>query len=113
MVLDISGDNASYAVAALMRTWAALGRGFWKPEFHRRVIAGGRTLAWVPAMRVTRRASFPFGAFCRQQLLHGREFGSSWVRGKGPCVRFVRLLLAPLIPLVFLTKITRRGEDHS
>jgi hypothetical protein len=107
-VLDIHGDNASYDTAALRHHWAAIARGFWEPNFHRLVLAEGRTLAWVPAMRVTQRASYPFGAFCRQRLLHGREFGSSRVRGNGLGVRLVRLLLSPLIPFVFLTKITGR-----
>jgi hypothetical protein len=107
-VRDIPGDNASYDAAALRRHWAAIGRGFWEPDYHRLILAEGRTLAWVPAMRVTQRASYPFGAFCRQRLLHGREFGSSRVREKAPGVRLLRLLLSPLIPLVFLTKIAGR-----
>lgn len=104
-VRDIPGDNASYDTAALRRYWGAIRHGFWEPDFHRLVLAEGRTLAWVPAMRVAQRASYPFGAFCRQRLLHGREFGSSRVRGKGAGERLVRLFLSPLIPLVFLTKI--------
>ena len=107
-VRDIPGDNASYDAAALKRHWAAIARGFWEPEFHRLVLAEGRTLAWVPAMRVTQRASYPFGAFCRQRLLHGREFGSSRVREKGFAIRCARLVLSPLIPCVFLAKIAGR-----
>ena len=105
---DIPADNASYDAAALRRHWAAIRHGFWEPEYHRLILAEGRTLMWVPAMRVTQCASYPFGAFCRQRLLHGREFGSSRVREKAPGMRFLRLLLSPLIPLVFLTKIAWR-----
>ena len=107
-VRDIPGDNASYDATALQRHWAAIARGFWEPDFHRLVLAEGRTLAWVPAMRVTQRASYPFGAFCRQRLLHGREFGSSRVRDKASGVRLARLALSPLIPFVFLLKIAAR-----
>ena len=107
-VRDIPGDNASYEAAALRRHRAAISRGFWEPDFHRLLLADGRTLAWVPAMRVTQRASYPFGAFCRQRLLHGREFGSSRVRDQAHGVRVVRLLSSPLIPFVFLTKIAGR-----
>ena len=107
-VRDIPGDNASYDAAALRRHWGAIVRGFWEPDFHRLVLAEGGTLVWVPQMRVTQRASYPFGAFCRQRLLHGREFGSSRVREKGPGVRLVGLLLSPLIPFVFLAKIAGR-----
>lgn len=107
-VRDIPGDNASYEAAALRRHWAAIAHGFWEPNFHRLVIAEGGTLAWVPTMRVTQRASYPFGAFCRQRLLHGREFGSSRISQKGPGVRFARLLLSPLIPFVFMAKIAGR-----
>ena len=116
-VHDIPGDNASYDAAALKRHWGAIARGFWEPDFHRLVLAEGRTLAWVPQMRVTQRASYPFGAFCRQRLLHGREFGSSRVRDNGRGERLVRLLLSPLIPFVFLVKISGRvvksGRDRA
>jgi hypothetical protein len=105
---DIPGDNASYDAAVLRRHWAMIGRGFWEPDYHRLILAEGRTLAWVPAMRVTQRASYPFGAFCRQRLLHGREFGSSRVREKVLGMRLLRLLLSPLIPVIFLTKIAVR-----
>lgn len=108
IVGDIPGDNACYNTADLRRHWAAIARGFWEPDFHRQLLAEGRTLAWVPAMRVTQRASYPFRAFCRQRLLHGREFGSSRVRDKRLGVRLARLLLSPLIPFVFLTKIAGR-----
>ncbi len=107
-VRDIPGDNASYDMTALREHWTAIERGFWEPNFHRLILAEGRTLAWVPAMRVAQHASYAFGAFCRQRLLHGREFGSSRVRDKAPSVRLVRLLLSPLIPIVFLTKIAVR-----
>lgn len=107
-VPDIPGDNASYDAAALRRHWSAIAHGFWEPNFHRLVLADGGTLAWIPAMRVTQCASYPFGAFCRQRLLHGREYGSSRVRGRGPAMRHARLLLSPLIPCVFLAKIAGR-----
>ncbi len=107
-VRDIHGDNASYDAVVLRRHWAAISRGFWEPDFHRLILAEGGKLAWVPAMRVTQRASYPFIAFCRQRLLHGREFGSSRVRDKLPGLRLVRFVLSPLIPLVFLTKIIVR-----
>jgi hypothetical protein len=107
-VRDIPGDNAAYAAAALKRHWPAIAHGFWEPEFHRLVLAEGGTLEWVPEMRVIQRASYPLQAFCRQRLLHGREFGSSRIRGRGVWVQLVRLLLSPLIPFVYLVKIAAR-----
>lgn len=105
---DIPGDNASYEAAALRRHWGAIAHGFWEPNYHRLLVAEGRTLAWIPQMRVTQRASYPFGAFCRQRLLHGREFGSSRIRERGAALRLARIAASPLIPLVFLAKITAR-----
>ncbi|MBA2350425.1 MAG: glycosyltransferase [Burkholderiales bacterium] len=107
-VPDIPGDNAVYAAAALKRHRVAMARGFWEPEFHRLVLAEGATLAWVPEMRVIQRASYPFQAFCRQRLLHGREFGSSRVRGRSVWMQLSRLMLSPLIPFVYLAKIGAR-----
>jgi hypothetical protein len=108
IVPDIPGDNASYDGDAIKKHWSAATEGFWEPEFHQLVLREGRSLVWVPDMRVTQRASYPFGAFCRQRLLHGRRFGSSRLRGKGSGERFVRIVLSPLIPIVFLTKIAAR-----
>jgi hypothetical protein len=105
---DIPGDNASYERAALQAHGDAIRDGFWEPEFHRLILAEGRKLTFVPAMRVRQSASYPFRAFCRQRLHHGRQFGLDRVRGKGGAWRLLRAASGPLIPWVFLAKIAGR-----
>jgi len=107
-VTDIAGDNASYERTALEAHRDAIREGFWEPDFHRLLFAEGRTLTFVPAMRLTQRSSYPFAAFCRQRLHHGRQFGSARVSGKGWVTRLLRVASAPLIPGVFLAKIVSR-----
>lgn len=111
-VSDMPGDNASYKRDALQRHWPAIAGGFWEPEFHRLVLAEGGTLSFVPAIRLTQRGVVAFRTFCRQRFLHGRQFGATRIRGRGAVARFVRAASAPLIPGVFLAKITRRVLRH-
>lgn len=109
---DLPADNAVYAAAPIRRHWTSIRAGFWEPGFHRRVLADGGRLAWHGALRVVQTGAWPWRDFCRQRLLHGREFGSSRIRDAGPAVRAVRVLLAPLIPFVYLGKITARVVRH-
>lgn len=107
-VSDIAGDNASYKRDALKTYGEVIRDGFWEPDFHRFVLAEGKTLTFVPEIRVTQRASFGFGSFCKQRLRHGRHFGQNRVHGCRPIVRAARIASSPLIPFVFLAKIAWR-----
>lgn len=107
-VTDLAGDNASYKREAIAAHWESISEGFWEPEFHRRVLATGQRLTFVPAIRVTQRDSFGIRRFCGQRLSHGRHFGRDRMRGKPLVFRLAGLVAAPLIPVMLLVKIIRR-----
>ena len=107
-VPDLIGDNASYRRSALQTHWESIRDGFWEPEFHRRVLAGGGTLTFVPGIRLTQTTSFGIARFCSQRLAHGRHFGRERIRGKSAFFRVAGIVLSPLIPLVLLAKILVR-----
>jgi hypothetical protein len=107
-VPDLAGDNASYKRAVLASCPNLGTEGFWELDLHRRLRAEGQSLVFVPAMRVTLRRSFGFGPFLRQRLQHGRHFGRSRFRGRSAWVRAVAVAASPLVPAVFLGKITGR-----
>ena len=86
--------------------------GFWEPEFHRALLAEGKTLAFVPALRVTQRASFGIRCFCAQRLSHGRHYGEDRMQAKSWLARLARVATAPLIPVVLLLKIAQRLRDR-
>ncbi|MFN2508032.1 MAG: glycosyltransferase [Chthoniobacterales bacterium] len=107
-VSEIAADNASYKREALMAHREAISGGFWEPSFHRLLFADGRTLAFVPDIRVRLAATPGFKRFFAQRLRHGRHFGHERMRGKPLPFRVAGLLAAPLIPILLLMKITRR-----
>ena len=107
-VHDLIGDNASYRRSALQAHHASIRIGFWEPEFHRLVLAEGKTLTFVPDIRITQKHSFGIARFCSQRLHHGRQFGRDRMRGKPVLFRVAGIVLAPLIPFVLLAKIGAR-----
>ncbi len=107
-VHDLIGDNASYQRSALQAHWESIRVGFWEPEFHRRVLAEGRTLVFVPEIRITQKFSFGVSRFCSQRLNHGRHYGRDRMRGKPVLFRLAGIVAAPLIPFVLLAKIMAR-----
>jgi glycosyltransferase involved in cell wall biosynthesis len=114
-VPEIAGDNASYKRDALQAHHDVIREGFWEPDFHRLLFGDGRTLAFVPEIRVRLATSFGFKQFCSQRLHHGRQFGAARLRGAGAAVRLTRIVSSPLIPGVLLAKIVgrvmRSGRD--
>ncbi len=107
-VHEIAADNASYKREGLEAHRDAMSEGFWEPDFHRLLFAEGKTLAFVPEIRVRLATSFGFGRFCAQRLHHGRQFGATRVRGAGAGLRLARIMSSPLIPAVLLAKVFGR-----
>ncbi len=105
IVHEIAGENASYKYDSLAAHRDAIVDGFWEPEFHRLLQAEGKTLSFVPAIRVTQGPAFGVRCFCRQRFQHGRHFGHMRLRGSSAAVRIARVVASPLIPAVVLAKI--------
>lgn len=107
-VSDLAGDNAAYRRHVLMQHSEWMTGGFWEPEFHRRVMAEGGRLMFVPAMRLMLNSSCGVRCFCQQRMRHGRQFGRDRIAGKPLISRIGRVVSAPLIPFVMLGKIALR-----
>lgn len=104
---DIAGDNAAYRREALDRHAAALERGFWEIDFHRRLRADGDWLAAVPAALIEFGPSFPLRTIISHRFAHGTHFGAARVRG-GARARWQIVLAAPLVPLVLAARAAAR-----
>ena len=67
-------------------------------------------------MRVRQRTSFGFRRFLRQRFQHGRQFGRTRLRGRGPLARALYVAGSPLVPAILLGKISSRvaggGRDR-
>jgi hypothetical protein len=108
IVPEIAGDNASYKRDSLVAHRDTIAEGFWEPDFHRLLRAEGKTLSFVPTIRVRQGASSGIGCFCIQRFQHGRHFGHMRLRGSSAPMRIVRVVTSPLIPAVLLTRIFAR-----
>ena len=71
----IPGDNCAYRRELLERTREVWRDGFWEPEVNRVLHADGVELWHDPSVVVYQGRSAGFGAFFRQRLVHGREYG--------------------------------------
>ena len=105
---DLAGDNASYKRAAVLSEPDLLRDGFWEQEFHRRLLRRGRTLTFVPQMRVRQSGSLGFRRFLRQRFLHGRRFGLTRLRGRGRWARVFYVAASPLVPAFVLARVSAR-----
>lgn len=111
-VTEVAADNAMYRRSLLIEYRDLFANGFWEPVFHERLRATGHDLLLDPTMIVTHRNRYRAGQFFGQRLAHGRQFGFAraavWPRLR----RAAMLLAAPLLPLVFLSKIVRAARRH-
>ena len=105
---DIAGDNASYKRVALDRVREARRHGFWEPVVHAELKRAGLELLKTPHVVVRHKKSFSLLGFMKQRFWHGRQFGSSRSLKLSALKRTAYVLLSPLIPLAFLTRITRQ-----
>lgn len=107
-VYDFAGDNASYKRWALDRCKAIRISGFWEPSIHAELIKDGHQLLVSPDIIVFHRKSFSWAGFMKQRFWHGRQFGSDRASKISGLKRLTYILLSPVIPALFLTRITRR-----
>lgn len=107
-VNDFAADNASYKRRDLQRVEEMIGDGFWETFVHREMRRMGMTLALEPSIIVTHQHSFTFAEFINQRFWHGRQFGSSRAGNLSILNRLMLIVLSPLIPLIYLYRISRR-----
>lgn len=104
---DFAADNASYKRTELERVKQAMANGFWEAFVHQEMIKERMQLVLSPRIVVYHTDSFKFSAFISQRFWHGKQFGSSRTASISGAKRFALVLLSPLIPFVYLYRITR------
>jgi hypothetical protein len=107
-----AADNALYRRAAILEEQDLLAEGFWEPSFHARFRAKGGVLAIDPELRAVHSNRYSTRAFCRQRLAHGRAFGHGRAAGRRLPARLALLLMSPLLPGVFLAKLSLAAVKH-
>jgi glycosyltransferase involved in cell wall biosynthesis len=107
-VKDFAADNASYKRRDLDRVKGSMVDGFWETFVHGEMLNEGMTLAKVPEIVVYHQRSFSFWGFMNQRLWHGRQFGSARAGRVSIAKRCALILLSPLIPVLYLLRITSR-----
>lgn len=104
---EIPGDNCAYRRGLLERTRELRRDGFWEPEVNRALRSEGVRLWHDPSVVVHMGRSAGFGAFVRQRLVHGREYG----RQRGARFRRERNLagvgLAFAVPFLLAVRTAR------
>ena len=104
---QVPGDNASYKRWVLEEYSDLIETGFWENNVNNQLHKDGHTMLMTPAIRVDQGRSYGTWAFCIQRFVHGRIFGAERIEAASPLRRLVYIASSPLIPFVFLAKITR------
>ena len=107
-VEDFAADNASYKRRDLDRVKDAMSNGFWETFVHKEMRRAGMSLLKSPEITVYHQRSFSFIAFMNQRFWHGRQFGETRAADMSVVRRLAFVLLSPLIPFIYLFRITRR-----
>ncbi|MGH9947869.1 MAG: glycosyltransferase [Pyrinomonadaceae bacterium] len=107
-VEDFAADNASYKRDDLDTVKEAMKDGFWETFVHKEMRAKEMTLVKLPEIIVYHRKSFTFAGFMKQRFWHGRQFGETLASQIAASKRLALILLSPLIPAIYLFRITRR-----
>lgn len=105
---DMAADNASYKREALELVQHAWRHGFWEAMIHAEFRRAGLRLLLDPAIVVCHKKSFTLSGFVVQRYRHGKQFGGARAAKMTFPRRLVYVVLSPLIPLLFLTRIARR-----
>lgn len=105
---DFAADNASYKRAELERIQDVTRGGFWEVFVHGQMRRNKMRLILTPNIVVYHRKSFTFKDFIKQRFLHGKQFGAARAISIPVIKRAMLILLSPLIPLVYLFRISRR-----
>lgn len=107
-VEDFAADNASYKRLDLERMKETMEDGFWETFVHREMIKSGMSLQKKPEIVVYHQKSFTFKGFMNQRFRHGKQFGETRIAKMSGSRRVAMIMLSPLIPFVYLFRITRR-----
>lgn len=107
-VEDFAADNASYKRRELQRVCDSMRDGFWETFVHQEMVKKQMSLVKSPEIVVYHQKSFSFWGFIKQRFWHGRQFGGARAAKISSRRRLILILLSPLIPVLYLFRITRR-----
>lgn len=107
-VVDFAADNASYKRGSLERVKDSMTEGFWETFVHREMKKEDLPLQKNPRIIVYHHRSFSFADFVKQRFSHGRQFGETRSARMSGARRAAFVVLSPLIPFIYLFRITRR-----
>lgn len=105
--LDLPGDNTAYRRDRLDEVRDSWSNGFWEPEVHLALKERGATLVHDPALLVRQGRSAGFGAFFRQRLVHGREYGRTRGARFSSARNVIGIALAVVVPWLLLLRAAR------
>ena len=105
--LDLPGDNAAYRRDRLDEARDSWSHGFWEPEVHLALKERGATLVHDPALLVRQGRSAGFGAFFRQRLVHGREYGRARGARFSAARNAIGIALAAVVPWLLILRAAR------
>ena len=108
VVEDFAADNASYKRRDLDHVKESMSNGFWETFVHKEMRAAGMSLLKSPEIVVYHQKSFTFSGFMNQRFWHGKQFGSARAAAVPAVKRIAFVLLSPLIPFLYLYRITTR-----
>ncbi|NOY15422.1 MAG: hypothetical protein GXP23_00565 [Gammaproteobacteria bacterium] len=112
VVPEIAADNALYRRTDLLRHRHLLQTGFWEPSFHARFLAEGLSLYMEPKLQVTMHNRYRAFEFFQQRVCHGRAFALARVSGSNVFKRIAFVVLSPLLPFIFFSKILGRVSTY-
>ncbi len=106
-VQHFAGDNASYKRGALELCEQTRLDGFWEKLVHDELANRGQPMLLTPDIVVDHKNSFDVSGFIKQRFVHGKRFGASRAERVSLPRRCAYILLSPLIPALFLLRISR------
>lgn len=103
----LTGSNVTYgpAVRVAAAQWAS--EGEWEHVIHDRLKAKAAVLRFEPAARVDHNATYVFGELLRVRFRQGRQYARDRMAENGSDGRILRVLLAPLLPVVMTLRLAR------
>jgi len=111
-VPSITGANVAYGSPALDEVRRLTAAGEWENVVHDRLLAQGRTLAFLPTATIYQNQSYRFGAFCQDRFAHGRNYARRRLAELRPGRRWLLLAGTWLLPPLLALRIARVIGPH-
>ena len=107
----LNGANIAYNRDYLLKHLEALSLGFWEVVLHPSLVEDGNFRA-VPEMGVKHTGPFGYLYYLRQRYLLSRVWGGTQREIVSTSKRILYLVLAPILPIFILYRISRRVTLH-